>query len=63
MAENKKKRRRGRPFVGAKPITVRVPPKLDACLTLAAKDGEGRPETIRRIVKEWAVAQGISPGE
>jgi hypothetical protein len=60
ISKTRKKRGRGRPFVGATPIQVRMPPS-----ELEALDGWierqmgplTRPEAIRRLV-----AQGIASG-
>jgi hypothetical protein len=53
ISKTRKKRGRGRPFVGATPIQVRMPPAELAALDgwIAQQDGPlTRPEAIRRLV-------------
>jgi hypothetical protein len=49
-----KKRRRGRPFVGAQPVMVRLLPSWVAAIDKwrkAQPDHPGRPEAIRRLIQ------------
>ena len=63
------KNRGGRPRVDAVPITLRVPPNLLSPLDAFAADTVnedapiGRPEAIRRILKDWLIGHGYAPNE
>ena len=65
MSETQKNRG-GRPPVNATPVTVRVPPELLAALdsySTHADGNPGRPETVRRIMRDWLMANGyLRPG-
>jgi len=53
ISKTRKKRGRGRPFIGATPIQVRMPPPELASLDawIAQQDGPlTRPEAVRRLV-------------
>jgi len=51
----------GRPAVNATPVTLRLPPEildpLDSFIKEEA-DAPGRPEAIRRILRDWLIGHG-----
>lgn len=55
---------RGRPKVGATPLTVRMPPEELALLDRFIAEQQpdmSRPEALRHAFRDWAVAQGLLP--
>lgn len=51
---------RGRPPIGAVPVTVRVPPALLAQIDQwAAKHGTGRPEAMRAMIEALIALGGL----
>lgn len=55
----------GRPAVNATPVTLRLPPEILTPLDKFASDeadNPGRPESIRRILKDWLIRNGYLKG-
>ena len=64
MSETRKNKG-GRPAVNATPVTLRLPPEILAPLDKFASEEDGnpgRPEAIRRILKDWLIRNGYIKG-